>query len=325
MNNAATPLPTGTVTLLFTDLERSTLLWERHGEQMRPALARHDALLRTAVKEYGGHVVKTTGDGLLAVFVTAASALVAALDAQRRLHAGDWSEITPDALRVRVGLHSGEAELRDGNYYGSAVNRAARIMSLGHDGQLLLSAVTSSLLEDVLPPQLNLRDMGSHPLRGLSRDEQIYQLVAPNLVSDFPPLRSGKAPAGNLPAHVSGFIGRTREMAEVRSALLRTRLLTLTGPGGTGKTRLSLQVAADVQQEFEHGARLVELAPVIDPDLVVTTVAAVFGLNGQTSEQLGEMLVGHMRDKELLLILDNARPSAVGSISSRPVRGWPPI
>ncbi len=297
--------PSGTITFLFTDIEKSTLLWELHGELMRPVLADHDALLRAAVEEHGGRVVKTTGDGLHAVFETAASALTATLDAQRRLHAATWAGIAPDSLRVRMGLHSGEAQWRDGDYYGTAVNRAARIMALGHGGQVLLSAVTAALLQEVLPQQTSLRDLGNHRLRGLQQTEHIYQLVAPDLESVFPPLQSGQTRAGNLPTHVTSFVGRTREMAEIRSALPRTRLLTLTGPGGTGKTRLSLQVGVDVQDEFEHGAWLVELAPVTDPELVVTTAAGVFGLVGQTRKQTEETFFDYLREKELLLILDN--------------------
>ncbi len=297
--------PSGTITFLFTDIEKSTLLWERYGEQMRPVQARHDALLRTAVEQHGGRVVKTTGDGLHAAFETAASALAAATSAQRQLQSEAWFEIAPDQLRVRMGLHSGEAQWRDGDYYGAAVNRAARIMGLGHGGQILLAAVTAGLLQEALPPNTTLRDMGSHPLRGLQREEHIYQLAAPDLLSDFPPLNAGRLPAGNLPAHVSSFIGRTREMAEIRSVLPRTRLLTLTGPGGTGKTRLSLQLASDVQAAYLHGAWLVELAPVTDPELVVKTVAGAFNLQGLTDTQTREILFDYLREKQLLLILDN--------------------
>ena len=297
--------PTGTLTFLFTDIEQSTMLWERYGEGMRPALARHDALLRSAVEEHGGRVVKTTGDGLMAVFESAAAAQEAALDAQRRLHGASWRELTPDIVRVRMGLHSGEAQLREHDYYGTTVNKAARIMDLGHGGQILLSARSASFVREALPDPLTLRDLGSYPLRGLRESEQIYQLLVPDLASDFPPLRSSKALAGNLPAHVSSFVGRNREMTEIRAALPQTRLLTITGPGGTGKTRLSLQVAADVQARYDHGAWLVELAPLTDPDLIISTVAAIFDLQGQTRDQTQEILFDYLREKEALLILDN--------------------
>ena len=297
--------PTGTITFLFTDMEKSTLLWERYSEKMRPVLARHDAILRAAIEEHGGRVVKTTGDGFHAVFETAVSALLTTLDAQAQLAADPWPEIAPDVLRVRMGIHSGEAQWRDGDYYGPAVNRAARIMGLGHGGQVLLSAVSASLLQDSLPPQTSLRDMREHQLRSLQHAEHIYQLVAPDLQREFPPLHSSKTPAGNLPTHVNSFIGRTRELSEIRKALPHTRLLTLTGPGGTGKTRLSLQVARDMQSEFDQGAWLVELAPVTDPELVVTTAAGVFGLDGQTKEQTKAAFFDYLREKELLLLLDN--------------------
>jgi predicted ATPase/class 3 adenylate cyclase len=317
--------PGGLFTFFFSDIEKSTLLWERHGERMRPVLARHDALLRAVVEEAGGRVVKTTGDGLLAVFESAADALVAALGAQRRLDSEAWAEIAPDIVRVRIGLHSGEAQQRAGDYYGTAVNRAARIMDLGHGGQVLLSAVAASSLHGNLPLQTSLRDMGKHPLRGLSGDEQIFQLVAAGLGDEFPPLRSGKTLSGNLPAHVSSFVGRTREMAEVRAALPQTRLLTLTGPGGTGKTRLSMQVAADVQHAYDHGAWLVELAPIMDPELVETTVAGVFGLSGQTTEHTREILLDYLREKELLLILDNCEHliDACAQLASDLIAGCP--
>ena len=297
--------PSGTLTFLFTDIERSTVLWERYGEDMRPALARHDVLLRSAVEDHGGRVVKTTGDGLMAVFENPVSAEEAALDAQRRLSSENWREITPDVLRVRMGLHSGEAQLRDHDYYGTTVNKAARIMDLGHGGQILLSAICASFVQGRLPGPVTLRDLGQHPLRGLRENEQIFQLLVPDLAGDFPPLRSGKTLAGNLPAHVSSFVGRNREMTEIRAALPQTRLLTITGPGGTGKTRLSLQVAADVQAHYDDGVWLVELAPLTDPDLISNTVAAVFNLQGQTKEQTRENLFDYLREKEALIILDN--------------------
>jgi predicted ATPase/class 3 adenylate cyclase len=297
--------PTGTVTFLFTDIEDSTLLWERHGEGMRPALARHDGLLRETIEAHEGRVVKTTGDGLLAVFESPLAAQDAALDAQHRLVAEGWAGITPDAVRVRMGLHRGQAQLRDGDYFGTAVNRAARIMDLAHGRQILLSGELAERVSDSLAPGITLRDLGRHPLRGLREAAHIFQLNAPGLRHDFPPLRSGATMAGNLPAHVSSFIGRTREMADIRSMLPETRLLTLTGPGGTGKSRLSLQIASDIQAQYEHGAWLVQLATVTDPTMVVETVAGIFDLSGQTPQQTHDILFDYLREKELLLILDN--------------------
>ncbi|MFN2134497.1 MAG: ATP-binding protein [Candidatus Promineifilaceae bacterium] len=297
--------PTGPITFLFTDIEGSTQLWERHGEAMRPALARHDALLRETVEVHNGHVVKTTGDGLLAVFSSVNDALRAALAAQHALKDEPWPSIAPDSVRVRMGLHRGEAQLRDGDYYGTAVNQAARIMDLAHGRQIVLSGSVADLAAAALSPDLSLRDLGRHPLRGLREDVHILQLNAPGLPHNFPPLRSGATLTGNLPAHTSSFVGRGREMAELRAMLPETRLLTLTGPGGTGKSRLSLQIAADVQHAYEHGAWLVELAPVADPDRVMDTVATTFDLHGQSLEQTQNMLFDYLQEKELLLILDN--------------------
>ncbi len=254
-------LPRGTVTFLFTDIEGSTQLWERHPEAMKAALARHDRLLREAVEAHNGHVVKTTGDGCHAVFAFAADALEAIVQAQQALAAESWADIAPDALHIRAGLHSGETELRAGDYYGSAVNRAARIMSIGHGGQVLLSGLTVALLDERLPEGVTLRELGEVRLRDLSRPERVFQLVIDDLRADFPPLKSLDAFPGNLPVQLTPFVGRERELTEVAQLLKTTRLLTLTGPGGTGKTRLSLQVAATVQAEYANGAWLVELAP----------------------------------------------------------------
>jgi predicted ATPase/class 3 adenylate cyclase len=298
-------LPTGTVTFLFTDIEGSTSLWERHGEAMRPALARHDALLRAAVIDRGGHVVKTTGDGLHAVFAGAAEALAATVAAQRLLAAEAFTDIAPDTIRVRMGLHTGEAELRDGDYYGSHVNRAARLMALGHGGQVLLSMTTRDLTANNLHAEYNLRDLGEHKLRGLARPEHVWQLVAPGLPNTFPPLTSGSVVAGNLPARRTSFVGRGREVALVRERLRDSRLLTLTGPGGTGKTRLSLQVAAAAQTAYDHGVWWVELASLTDGAQVGPAVAIVLGIQAGPGQTPEVALIDYLREKDLLLVLDN--------------------
>ncbi|MCJ7673382.1 MAG: adenylate/guanylate cyclase domain-containing protein, partial [Acidimicrobiia bacterium] len=210
-------LPTGTVTFLFTDLEGSTRLWEEHPEAMRDALARHDEILRDAVEKRAGHVVKTTGDGLHAAFALASDGVVAALDAQRALVAEDW--VLPEPLKVRMGLHVGGAELRGGDYYGPAVNRAARVSAAAHGGQIVASAATADLVRDYLAPEVGLLDLGEHRLRDLGRSERIVQITHPDLPSEFPPLRSLDAYPGNLPVQRSAFIGRTDDLAEVRAAL----------------------------------------------------------------------------------------------------------
>ena len=292
-----------TYTFLFTDIEGSSRQWEEKAGAMSSALAAHDRRLRDAVESHRGRVVKMTGDGCHAVFATAADGLAAALAAQQA--PGPTPEFSEVLIRIRMGLHSGEAEPRDGDYFGPAVNRAARIMSIGHGGQVLLSAATVSLLDGRLPPAAGLRDLGEHRLKDLSRPERIFQLVAPGLPADFPPLRSLDAYPGNLPVQLTGFIGRERELAEVKRLLVGTRLLTLTGPGGTGKTRLSLQTAGDVQAGFAHGAWLVELAPLADPANVPATVAAVFDLAPQPGAPPEAVLLDYLRGKHLLLILDN--------------------
>ena len=308
-------LPTGVVTFLFTDIEGSTQLWERQPEAMKAALAGHDRLLRAAVEANNGRVVKTTGDGCHAVFATVADALAAALDAQRAL--GDRplrspktsqisnSEVSTVTIRSRMAIHAGEAELRDGDYYGPTLNRAARIMSTGHGGQVLLSAVAAALLDGRLPVSVTLRDLGEHRLKDLSRPERIFQASAAGLAADFPPLQSLDTVPGNLPVQLTAFVGRGRELAEVKRLLTTTRLLTLTGPGGTGKTRLSLQVAADVQADYAHGAWLAELAPLADPALVPAAVAGLFALAPGQGQTPAATLTDYLRGKQLLLILDN--------------------
>ena len=299
-------LPAGTVTFLFSDIEGSTTLWERHPAAMQVALARHDRALRRAIAGHHGHVVKTTGDGCHAVFASATDAVAAALAAQRALAETEPEPVEPTVvIRARMGLHTGEAELRDGDYYGSAVNRAARIMSIGHGGQVLLSAASAALLAAEPLPGATLRDLGEHRLRNLTHPERIFQLAAAGLPSDFPPLRSLDAFPGNLPVQLTPFVGRERELARVRELLAQTRLLTVTGPGGTGKTRLTLQAAAAVQTDYHHGVWLVELAPLTDPAHVLPAIAGVFALSPQPGVPPATALDDYVRGKRLLLILDN--------------------
>jgi class 3 adenylate cyclase len=241
----AGPMPVGTVTFLFTDIEGSARLWARYPEAMHTALARHDALLRAAIEMHGGYVFKTVGDALYAAFATAVDALNAALAAQRALVAEAWGETGP--LHVRMTLHTGTAEVRDSDYFGHTLSRAARILDAGHGGQILLSAATWELLREQLPPDIGLRDLGAHWLKSLACPEQLYQLVASGLPSDFPPLMTLDRPTSNLPAQTTTFIGRERERRALRDLLghADVRLVTLTGPGGTGKTRLAVQVASE--------------------------------------------------------------------------------
>ena len=252
------------MTFLFTDIEGSTRLWEDFPEAMPEALAQHDAVLRDAVESAGGHVVKTTGDGFFAVFGRAEAAVMAALATQRALAAAAWGKTGP--LLVRVGVHTGDAEFGGGDYHGPAVNRAARLMTAGHGGQVLVSGATAALVGGRLPEGAQLVALGEHRLRDLGRPELLYQLAHPDLLERFPPLRTLDAFPGNLPLQVSSFIGREKEVARIMAALDESRAVTLTGVGGVGKTRLALQVAARVLPRFREGAWLVELAPIRDPE-----------------------------------------------------------
>ena len=297
-------LPTGTVTFLFTDIEGSTTRWEQHRAAMQQALARHDAILRSEIVRHGGHVFKTVGDAFYAVFTSAPAALEAARAAQQALQAEAWDEALA-VLRVRMALHTGLAEERDGDYFGPPLNRVARLLAAGHGGQTLLSQVTQGLVRDTLPPDLSLRDLGEHRLKDLVRPEHVFQVVAPGLPDDFPPLKSLDRQPNNLPVQLTAFVGRERELAEVKRLLGTTHLLTLTGSGGTGKTRLSLEAAAELVEQFVDGVWLVELAPVLDPALLVQSVASTLEVREQPGRPLFDVLADSLRYKQLLLILDN--------------------
>jgi len=298
--------PTGTVTLLFTDVEGSTKLWERDPEAMSSALARHDELLREAVEVHGGFVFKTVGDAFCAVFSIAAEALEAALDAQKSLLlSAGWEEF--GRLRVRMALHTGTAEERDGDYFGPTVNRVARLLSAGHGRQVLLSLSTEELVRDQLPRGAGLRDLGVRRLKDLFAPEHVFQLTAPDLPDSFPPLRTLDVRLNNLPIQPTPLLGREREVAEIADLLRRSdvRLLTLTGTGGTGKTRLALQSAAELIDEFEDGVFFVPLAPVSDPHLVTSALAGALSVSESAGRVLEEDLSDYLSDKELLLVLDN--------------------
>jgi predicted ATPase/class 3 adenylate cyclase len=314
-------LPSGIVTFLFTDIEGSTSLWEKHPEAMKSALAKHDSILKSAVESNHGYVIKTTGDGVHAVFEKAADAANAAIGAQLSLKSlildnSDVASIqagksaqpystTNMQVKVRMGLHTGEAELRDGDYFGQTLNRAARIMSAGHGGQILVSDVTVQVAREYLPADVSLFDLGEHHLKGLLHAEKIYQVVAPDLQKDFPPLNSIPTATNNLPAQLTSFIGREREMAEATKRLENARLLTLIGPGGTGKTRLSIQLGTEMLSHFRDGVWFIELAPLADPALIVQTVASVLGVRSQIGMPLMTIVLDYLRAKNLLLILDN--------------------
>lgn len=293
-----------TITILFTDLENSTPLWENHPELMQDLSSRHDFLMREAIEANRGQVVKTTGDGFHAVFESATDGVLAALAGQQAIISETWSADT-GPLHVRMGLHTGASRLRDGDYYGSEVNRAARVMGLAYGGQILISQATAALIRTALPPQTTLLNLGEHRLRGLAVPELIYQFQHPTLPSDFPPLKSLSVYKHNLPVQLSSFVGRQQELSNVKRLLHETHLLTLLGPGGTGKTRLMLEVAEDVIRNYADGVWLVELAPLTNPDLIAERIAATLNVPDQPGRPLIDTLVEYLRRKELLLLLDN--------------------
>jgi predicted ATPase/class 3 adenylate cyclase len=291
-------------TFLITDIEGSTRLWEEQGAAMGPALALHDRLLRDVIETRGGTVIKTTGDGLLAVFDDTAAAFGAALGAQRALRDASWGAI--GQLKVRMALHAGTAESRDGDYFGPALNRSARILAIGHGGQVICSAVAAVLARDRLPAEVELRDLGSHRLRDLDRPEQVFQVEVPDLPRDFPPLRSLSTRRSNLPLQLTSFVGREKEVAEVEGLLGRHRLVTLIGVGGTGKTRLMLEAAGRVADRFPDGAWLAELAPITDPSQIPSEVARALGAPEVPGVPTMAIVTNFLADKDVLLLLDNA-------------------
>jgi predicted ATPase/class 3 adenylate cyclase len=298
-------LPTGTLAFLLTDIEGSTRLWERQPAVMREASARHDRIIEDLVAEHGGDVVRPRGEGdsRFAVFRSAVGAVRAASSIQLALQAEQWP--TSDPLRVRMAVHTGDADLREGDYYGTAPSRCARLRSLAHGGQVLVSAATAALAQESLDDGIALRDLGMHRLRDLTIPEHIFQLLHPELPNDFAPLRSLNVLPTNLPVQVTSFIGREPELAEVKRLLAATRLLTLTGAGGSGKTRLALQAAADLVETYQDGIWSVDLASLAEPGLVAHAVAAVVGVHEESDRPLGETLASALHARELLLVLDN--------------------
>jgi predicted ATPase/class 3 adenylate cyclase len=292
--------PSGTVTFLFTDIEGSTRLWQQDETAMRSALSRHDQLLRKVIAEHEGRVFSAMGDGMAAAFGSAWAAVQAALAAQRWLAAEPWPTATP--LRVRMGLHTGEAEWRDGDYFGTVVNRAARLMAIGHGGQVLCSSTTAELVGD---GQLSLTDLGERRLRDLDRPMHVFQVGAEGLPMEFPRLRTVDAAPGNLPVLSTSFVGRDVEVAELVGLVRAHRLVTLTGVGGVGKTRLAVQVAAELVGEFGDGVWLVELAPVGDPAAVADAVATALGVTSQAGWSVADRVAAALSGREMLVVVDN--------------------
>ena len=298
-------LPAGTVTFFFTDIEGSTRLWERHPQAMRTALARHDALLAQLIARHHGVVFKTVGDAFCAAFPTAADAAACAVAAQRALASLELPAI--GALRVRMALHQGEPELRDGDYFGPPVNRVARLLSAGHGGQILLSESVAPELAGSLAADLTLSDLGVHTLRDVPDPVHIWQLDIAGLPSTFRPLKTLDYDPTNVPAPLTSFVGREEALAEVGALLERpdVRLVTLTGPGGIGKTRLATQLAGRLRAAFPDGRYLVPLAAIADPATIPEAIAAALGVQETGDQPLLTAIEAELRPKRLLLILDN--------------------
>ena len=296
-------LPIGTVTFVFTDIEGSTRLLQDLGDGYRAVQVRHDTILRRAFSQAGGTVVRTQGDSFFAVFSSPTAALRAAVAAQRELGSENWPHGRP--LRVRMGLHTGEGMAGGGDYLGVDVNRAARISDAAWGGQILLSLATKVLVESALPHGVFIRSLGVHRLKDLLGSEHLFDVVIPGLVADFPSPRTLEVPS-NLPAQLTSFVGRDAEVAAVKTLLAGTRLLTLTGAGGTGKTRLALRVAEEVARDFPDGTFFVDLAPVSEPGLVISTIAAALGVREEGWERpVRDAVEDYLRDRRLLLLLDN--------------------
>ncbi|MGP0024455.1 MAG: DUF4062 domain-containing protein, partial [Streptosporangiaceae bacterium] len=303
---AAAELPAGTVTFLLTDIEGSTRLWETVPEAMEVALQRHNRLLTEVIESHGGVVVTSRGEGnsFFAVFPSAVSAVEAAGACQLRLGTQAWP--AGAAPRVRMGVHTGEAHVQEGDYIDHApINRCARVKAAAYGGQVLVTAATRDLVGGRLGGGFGLKGLGEFRLRDLTEPELIYQLTHADLPADFPPIRTFAERTGNLPLQVSSFIGRDRELEQTAAVLGEARVVTLTGPGGVGKTRLALQAAGQVAPRFGDGAWLCELAPVRDPSLVDDAVAAVFSVTARAGHGTREALVEFLRTKQLLLVLDN--------------------
>jgi predicted ATPase/class 3 adenylate cyclase len=296
-----TDLPTGTVTFLFTDIEGSTRLLDRLGPSYSHVLETHQRLLRDAFRARGGLELTTEGDSFFVVFPSASEAVAAAIEAQRRVSGYEWPEDAP--VRVRMGVHTGEGTLGADNYVGVDVHRAARIASAGHGGQVVASSATAPLIEHV--EGITLRDLGEHRLKDLPMPERLFQVLADGLQSEFPALRSMDARPNNLPVQLTSLVGRREELDQVKDIVREHRLLTLTGPGGTGKSRLAIQAARELLPELEDGAFFVALAPISDPGLVMPTVAQALALPEQTQRPPIESVSEYLETLDIVLVLDN--------------------
>ena len=297
-------LPNGTVTFLFTDIEGSTRLAQEHPDHWESMRDRHDAILKSAIESHNGYVFQSVGDAFAAAFPSARDALLSAIKSQLDLAHENWAAAP---IKVRMGIHTGQAEVQEsGEYRGYlTLSRIQRLMSAGHGGQVLVSLATQELIRDDMPEGVTLHDLGELRLRDMSHPEHIYQLDIPNLPVDFPPIKTIDVARHNIPAQMTSFIGREKEMAEIKQALSDNRLVTLTGSGGAGKTRLSLEVGSQSLNEFSNGVWLAEFADVTDPGLVPQTLLSIFNLREDSHRSVSEVLIDYLRAKTILLLFDN--------------------
>jgi predicted ATPase/class 3 adenylate cyclase len=317
--------PTGTLTFLFSDIEGSTQRWEAKRESMQRALPRHEELMRSAILRHNGYIFKTVGDAFCCAFATAPSALRAALDAQLAHATEDFSDV--DDLRVRIGLHTGYAHERDGDYFGPAVNRVARLMAIGHGGQVLLSRAAYDLVQNDAPPGTTFTDLGSHQLKDLAQPERVWQATTAGMLSDFPEPRSLAAFPNNLPVQVTGFFGRERDIQELKLQLSEHHLVTLLGAGGVGKTRLAVHAGADLLDHFLDGVWVADFAPISDPQSVPSVVARALSVSQAQGRLFDDSIAQWLRHKQLLLILDNCEHliEAVAQLADSICRSAPDV
>jgi predicted ATPase/class 3 adenylate cyclase len=300
-------MPSGTVTFLFTDVQDSTRLWEQNPAAMRQSLVLHDELIESLAQQHNGYLVRPRGEGdsRFVVFVRAIDGVSAAAAIQRALHIEPWPEQI--ALRVRMGVHTGEGEFRDGDYYGTAVNRCARLRGIAHGGQTVLSQTTFDLVQDNMSGEIALLDLGKHYLKGLTRPEHIFQIVAPELPKEFPPLRSLDYRPNNLPVPTTPFIGRESEIAAVEKELSHkeVRLITILGPGGMGKTRLALEVGTSQLDNFTNGVYFISLAPLESADNILSTIAEAVNFQFYPGVEPKQQILDYFCKKRTLLLMDN--------------------
>jgi len=297
------PIPTGSVTFLFTDIEGSTQRWERHGDAMRSAVERHDAIVRRAIETNRGHTFKTVGDAFCAAFDDSADALAAAAAAQHELAKEGFADV--GGLRIRIGVHSGQAVERNGDYFGPVVNRVARLMSIGHGGQVLISESVREQVSDRLPHDATLVDLGIRRLKDLTKPEHVWQLCGEGLATEFPPLGSLDELPNNLPLQATALLGRDEDLNALKRLIGEHRLVTITGAGGVGKTRVALQIAADLIERFADGVWFADISPITDPKLVASVVASALEINQASGQRVDELIAKRLKRKQVLLVIDN--------------------